>query len=297
MKKSKTTESQTKEFKEKLSGSNLPMTFTNLVIGIFLVIAICSIFYFLKEGEVEKIAVYIVCPILILYMIYSYIKEKRADTKSIGKKRSIADGTYYDNSDWQNKYTEYSCEHHFEHPKYSDLKKDLLSRYKNRQNLMLMMVFILLFAGSFLGIQTYLWKSLLGIIIFAIFGIWTGRDYFGYPVRNWLKGINNYEELNNAYKNADMLTFKKNGIAFGSGYLFAYTDKNVYCFSYKNIVSISKKVIREKKYDRGLYNSEEYKHIALIHVHLPEGNFTQNIEIELNEFQVQMVIDNLRKYK
>ena len=37
--------------------------------------------------------------------------------------------------------------------------------------------------------------------------------------------------------------------------------------------------------------------IAVIHVRLPESGDISDVEIELNEFQVQMVIDNLPTYQ
>lgn len=52
-----------------------------------------------------------------------------------------------------------------------------------------------------------------------------------------------------------------------------------------------------KKYEDGIYSSEEYQHSAVIHVRLPESGQPHDVEIELNEFQVQMVIDNLMTYK
>ena len=43
----------------------------------------------------------------------------------------------------------------------------------------------------------------------------------------------------------------------------------------------------------GIYNTEEYQHFAVIHVRLPRSGNIHDIEIELNEFQVQMAIDKL----
>lgn len=48
-----------------------------------------------------------------------------------------------------------------------------------------------------------------------------------------------------------------------------------------------KKIVRLKKYEDGIYNTEEYQHFAVIHVRLPRSGDIHDVEIELNEFQVQ----------
>ena len=63
------------------------------------------------------------------------------------------------------------------------------------------------------------------------------------------------------------------------------------------VEGISRKIVRLKKYEERIYNTEEYQHFAVIHVRLPRSGNIHDIEIELNEFQVQMAIDNLSTYK
>ena len=63
------------------------------------------------------------------------------------------------------------------------------------------------------------------------------------------------------------------------------------------VEGISRKIVRLKKYEDGIYNAEEYQHFAVIHVRLPQSGNIHDVEIELNEFQVQMAIDKLSVYK
>ena len=63
------------------------------------------------------------------------------------------------------------------------------------------------------------------------------------------------------------------------------------------VEGISRKIVRFKKYEEGIYNTEEYQHFAVIHVRLPRSGNIYDVEIGLNEFQVQMAIDNLSTYK
>ena len=55
---------------------------------------------------------------------------------------------------------------------------------------------------------------------------------------------------------------------------------------------ISRKIVRLKKYEDGIYNTEEFQHFAVIHVRLPKSGNIHDVE-----FQVQMAIDKLPTYK
>ena len=97
--------------------------------------------------------------------------------------------------------------------------------------------------------------------------------------------------------NSQMLLYKTNALAFGTTHLHGFTEKKIYAIDYKNVEGISRKIVRLKKYEDGIYNTEEYQHFAVIHVRLPESGQINKVEIELNEFQVQMAIDRLLTYK
>lgn len=120
--------------------------------------------------------------------------------------------------------------------------------------------------------------------------------YIGMPVRRWLKGDIDYNVLESSYLNSRMLIYKKNGFAFGTTHIHAFTEKKIYAIDYRLVEGISRKIVRLKKYEDGIYSSEEYQHFAVIHVRLPESGNIFDVEIELNEFQVQMAIDNLPTY-
>jgi len=121
--------------------------------------------------------------------------------------------------------------------------------------------------------------------------------YIGRPVRKWLNGDIDYNELESSYLNSKILTYKKNGLALGTSHIHAYTEKKVYAIDYRLVEGISRKIVRLKKYEDNIYSSEEYQHFAIIHVRLPQSGKIHDIEIELNEFQVQMAIDHLHLYK
>lgn len=86
-------------------------------------------------------------------------------------------------------------------------------------------------------------------------------------------------------------------LAFGTTHLHGFTEKKIYAIDYRLVEGISRKIVRLKKYEDGIYNTEEYQHFAVIHVRLPKSGDIYDVEIELNEFQVQMAIDKLSVYK
>ena len=81
--------------------------------------------------------------------------------------------------------------------------------------------------------------------------------------------------------------------------MFPQTNGDIllHYIDYRLVEGISRKIVRLKKYEDGIYNTEEYQHFAVIHVRLPQSGIIYDVEIELNEFQVQIAIDKLPTYK
>ena len=68
---------------EKMMSSNRgnvpPMTPVTLTIYIITIIIIGLIFFFVRDDAAGKICACTVCPIMIIYIIYAYFKEQKAD--------------------------------------------------------------------------------------------------------------------------------------------------------------------------------------------------------------------------
>ena len=273
------------------------MTFQELVIYIIGIILMGIFFFVVREDLAGKLIAFLVCPILIIYLIYAYRKEKKADHNALQKKTAFISGDYFESPEWQEKYREYISEHPFESPVVSDMKKDLLKRFRRKEELILSLFFLFLmfctcccfFSGNYI-------ISVIGIFIFGALFYKSFSEFIGMPVRKWLEGNIDYNQLNRSYVNSRILTYKKNGFAFGTTHIHAFTEKKIYNIDYRLAEGITRKIVRIKNYEDGIYSSEEYKHYAVIHVRLPESGQLQLVEIELNEFQVQMVIDNFMKY-
>ncbi len=278
------------------------MTLKALIVYIIAIIVMGLYFYFVRGDLAGKLLTFIVCPMLIGYLIYAYVKERRADKNAIVTKNQISDGSYFESSEWHAGYVRYVNDNPFEKPKYPDLKKDLLMRFHRREymvgmlfTLFLMVCCFAIFFGE-VSIRRYVLGTL-GFCLFVIFFFAEFYSYIGMPVRKWLKGDIDYDALNASYRNCQMLTYKKNGLAFGTTHLHGFTEKKVYAFDYRLVDGISRKIVRLKKYEDGIYSNEEYQHFAVIHIRLPQSEETWDVEIELDQYQVQMAIDRLVTYK
>ena len=273
------------------------MTFKALIVYITFTILLGLFLFFIRGDFAGKACAVVACPLVIAYLIYVYFKEKRADNNAVKTNEQIQTGRYFENAGWHEMYVVYMKDHPFERPAGPNMKEDLLKRFRRREYLMWMLFFMFLLFCSIVAIFVDPGVlPILGIGLFAILIYYQFSLYLGMPVRKWLKSDIDYAVLERSYMGSRMLTYKKNGFAFGTTHIHAYTEKKVYAIDYALVEGISRRIVRLKNYEDGLYSSEEYRHFAVIHVRLPESGNIHDVEIELNEFQVQMVIDNYSKW-
>jgi hypothetical protein len=274
------------------------MTLKALIFYIITIILAGLFFFFVRRDLESKIVACIVCPLMIVYLIYAYRKEKKADKMALLKNSQIVGREYFESPEWHEKYLEYLVEHSFERPKYPDMKLDLLKRFRRKEYVIGMLCMLIMMLGSccLFPMEQYAF-AIAGICLFGFLFYLEFSLFIGMPVRKWLKRDIDYEELEKSYLRSEMLTFKKNGLAFGTTHIHGFTEKTIYAIDYRLVEGISRKVVRLKKYEDGIYSSEEYEHFAVIHVRLPQSGNIHHVEIELNEFQVQMAIDKLYEYE
>ncbi len=218
------------------------MTKKSLVVYIVFAVLMGLFLFFVRGDTAGKCMACTVCPMLILYFIYAYCKESKADMKADGTKAQYMNGSYFESPEWHEKYVAYLNEHRFEKPKYQSMKQDLLKRFQRREYLvkMILPLFLIFCTLCLIPLGRYD-MAIIGLCLFG-FLFWLEFSlYIGMPVRKWLKGDIDYED--------------------------------------------------------GIYNTEEYQHFAVIHVRLPRSGNIHDVEIELNEFQVQMAIDKLSTFK
>ncbi len=274
------------------------MTFKELIIYIIVVIIIGFVLVVVRDDYSGILGACIVCPAMIGYLIYAYNKEKKADKKAVQVSRSIVDGDYFNSAEWHAKYVEYINQHPFEKPVIMNMKKDLLKRFRRREYIFFSIIFLLFMLGC--GCTIAIGKVLIGIVgmlMFAGLSVYEFLMFTGMPVRRWLKKDIDYKALENSYLESRMLTYKKNGIAFGTTHIHAFTEKKIYAIDYRIVDEITRKVVRLKTYEDGIYSSDEYKHYVVIHVVMAGTSDACDVEIELNEYQVQMVLDNYPTFR
>ena len=274
------------------------MTKKSLVVYIASIVLIGPLLFFVRGDMAGKYAACIACPMIIVYLIYAYCKESKADMKAQETKVQYMDGSYFESSEWHEKYVIYLNEHHFEKPKYQSMEMDLLKRFQRREYLvnMILPLFLMFCTLCLIPLGRY-YMAIIGFCLFGFFFWLEFSLYIGMPVRKWLKGDIDYEGLEASYLKSQMLFYKTNALAFGTTHLHGFTEKKIYAIDYRLVEGISRKIVRLKKYEDGIYNTEEYQHFAVIHVRLPQSGNIHDVEIELNEFQVQMAIDKLPTYK
>lgn len=274
------------------------MTKKSLVIYIVFTVLMGLFLYFVRGDTAGKITACIVCPVLILYFIYAYFKESKADSKADETKTQFLNGNYFESPEWHEKYIIYRNEHPFEKPKYQSMKQDLLKRFQRREYLvgMILPLFLMICTLCLIPMGRY-GMVVIGLCLFGFLFWLKFSVYIGMPVRKWLKGDIDYEVLEASYLKSQMLFHKTNALAFGTTHIHGYTEKKIYAIDYELVEGISKKIVRLKRYEDGIYNTEEYQHFAVIHVRLPGSGKIQDVEIELNEYQVQMAIEKLSAYK
>ncbi len=257
-------------------------------VAIFIVL---FIFVGLKKQAV------IVCVVCLVIAFSSYFREMKANQSAVRKRESVTNGDYFRSPAWKEQYLRYKELHPFEHPQERTLKDDLFRRYRSRETFLYILMYLILLAGTIVGLCHELnYTFVIGIGIFGWLLIDSLNTFTGRPVRKWLKHDIDYPALETSYQHGSMLTYKGNGFNLGTTHIHAYTKSTVYAIDYRLVQSITRKMVRAVSYDNTIFD-EEYRHFAVIHVRLPEsGNMTQ-VEIELNEFQVEMILDEFARIK
>lgn len=80
----------------------------SILMGMFL--------FFVREDMAGKFAACMVCPAMIIYLIYAYKKEKKADHKAVEDRVQFMDGSYFESPKWHEQYLFYRNEHPFQRP-------------------------------------------------------------------------------------------------------------------------------------------------------------------------------------
>lgn len=117
----------------------------------------------------------------------------------------------------------YLNEHPFGKPKYQSMKMDLLKRFQRREYLvkMILPLFLMLCTLCLIPLGHY-YMAIIGLCLFG-FLFWIEFSlYIGMPVRKWLKGDIDYEELESSY-----LKSQKGISIWNHTFTWVHREKNI----------------------------------------------------------------------
>ena len=271
----------------------------NLVILCLSMIIADVFLLFLGRYDIKyTVAAVIVTPAVFTWAVYSYFHEKTDDKNAVDKSIEILNDSYFRPSQWHEQYITYRMEHPFEKPKGKSMKSDLYAKYRNKDDLFLIILFflfvILLTVMMFINFE---WWYPIGVIIFLCLGLSFLNDYTGKTVRKFLKRDIDYPALERSYLKGKMLTYKNSGIILGTTHIHIFTADNIYAIDYRIADDITRKVVRVKEFDDSMYTGNRYDHYAVVNARIPKSGSTAKVEVELNEYQVQMIIDEFHRIK
>lgn len=270
----------------------------NMIAVCVLSIAASLYFYFIRGDILGKIMALVVYPLIFAFAVYSFFHEKKDDMKAEVRKSEFKDDTYFNSAEWKEKYISYKLKHDFEKPKKNTMKKDLLSHCRKREDWLIAVTFSVLISLSSVdvfykhGIIPAVGMGVLGIGFFIFYISLSSR-----AVRKWYTHDCDFEMLEKSYMNGKLLLYERNGLAFGTTHIHGFSKSKVYAIDYRLAENITRKIVRVKEYANSLYGKSRYEHFAVIHVRVPESGKIVTVSIELDEYQVQMAIDEFKRMK
>lgn len=261
----------------------------SIVAGLFL--------FFMFDELYFKICAFVIPIGVTAFVLYAYSLEKRQDKKAVGKKQDMLSGDYFSSAEWNEKYLKYKMKNPLKSPTGKTMKQDLLNKCR-KENFGIVATFGLLIVGSVAGfIYERSFIMLLCIVVFSVFLAFFYKDFSGHEVKKWFERDIDFTALEESYLHGGMLTYKANGINLGATHIICYKKKEIYAIGYDIIEDIGRKIVRVKNYENNVYSGDEYRHHVSISVRDPKSGKLTDIGIELNEFQVQMVIDEFHRIK
>ena len=251
-----------------------------------------------SSGLLCKILAVVVLPLVIIFAIYSYFHEKKDNRIAEEKAAELTSESYYDSVEWNEKYLDYKSNHDFVKPKKKTMKMDMISHCRQREDWVVAVPVSVLIALSSVGV--YHEYGIIPACVAVLLSIGFFVFYISLStrgIREWYTHDCDFDMLEKSYLNGKFLFYHRNGIGFGTTHIHGFTKRKVYAIDYRLAENITRKIVRVKEYQDSLYGKSRYEHYAVIHVRLPESGRMTEVYIELDEFQVQMAIDEFKKMK
>ncbi|MDE6666007.1 MAG: hypothetical protein K2K14_07495 [Ruminococcus sp.] len=269
-----------------------PDPVSTLISRIILSVIVVPIIYYLND--IPILVGIIVSAVMIVYFIYAFLREKKSDKKSEKIKADFTDGTYFDSTEWREKYLNYVQNYQFEKISPKGMKADLQKRYRKMVSVIIVIFGIFMTFGTscvWLTDEPHkILMTILGILV-GLFICYIGgiKNFSPEPIKKLCYGNYDFNAIENSYNNGKMMSHKKNGINIGHDYTLIYNEKNIYLIDNIDIQNVSRHIVRVKNYVNDIFDSDEYQHKLCIRA--------DNCEyfVELNEYQVEIAIDELSR--
>lgn len=284
-----------------------------LIVGILLSILIpwCYFCQYFIENSIPWWILAVISAVLIVLCIILFAKERISDKKHQKALGDLKDSRYFSSPEWREKYFEYVQKNPFETPRAKGMKADLTARYRRMPSPFIYFIGIFMFLVAYFIYISYkddkelvdypmltVFFAYIIPLIAVIIGIAILRvnvEKLRAPaVKEFYRSmdaVGNTGEIERSYANGKILSHKYNGINIGTDYTVIYDPNAVYLIENDKINTISRHVIRQKKYYKELiYQGEKYVHRLYI-----KDNSQFFYYVELNEFQVEMAIDEFSR--
>lgn len=236
-----------------------------------------------------------------IFGIILYLLQRKIYRSLDGITPDSEDGSYFTSSEWRDKYLSYVTKKPFETIRSKSMKRDLMRRYRHPKFVLLMITCLLCAAVCAAALfAEYHDRGTIAPdhLIYNLIVISVGIVYFficiakltARPVRKFLKNTDDISALEESYMSGKMVSHKGNGINLGSTHIIMYDEKEIIAIENSRVTSVTRSVAMQGDYEKCYF---KYVHYAV--VSYTESGRQLITTVELNEFQVEMVIEEFNR--
>lgn len=229
--------------------------------------------------------------VLIGFFICTCLWEKKADKKAVEKKKRFLDNSYFESSEWREKYLNYTMKNPAETCIPKGMKADLTKRYRKKISPVYVIfgIFILLCSLSLIFSAPHTARYILAGLGLAVLSaiILYFSLYKSKPVKAFYQRTDlDFDDIESSYNSGMIFSHKNRGINIGRNYTIIYNESSVLAIKNSDIQSVRRHITRLKQYMNSTFAGEMYLHKVII---LADTEY----RVELNEYQVESVINAL----
>ena len=283
----------------------------NIAAALLVIPSMLVLYYFSRDIK------YLVCgaitfPLLLALAVSSHRKERKDSKEFADEKKSIESEDKFRTARWKEDYTRYKTEFGFDTIKADSMKGELKRMFRTSETMMSAIMWLFLFvcsASTVIFGKEPLYRVCGGVggIVFLCLGIHDISVFFGAKVRKLYKKNLDFKRLNRSFMKGRQVTYietgllhteeYRGGLNFGTEFIVWWNKKDIYLIDIDMIENVSRRTERVKKFEDSVYTGSDYRHCAVFNVRLRSTGKLVKVPVRLNEFQVEMVIEEFRRRK